>query len=173
MSADGSITRWINDLREGHSVAASRLWERFFDRMKHLARPRARPQLTGGVYDEEDVALSAFASFCRALQAGKYPQMQDRNDLWQLLATFTLRKANDHARHERAEKRGGPGLAQRLPEAAGPGADPLGQVASDTPPPDLLVLMGEECQRLLDRLADPELQAVAMWRLEGYTNDEI
>ena len=28
MSSDGSITQWIHDLREGQSVAASRLWEK-------------------------------------------------------------------------------------------------------------------------------------------------
>src|SRR5689334_22689721 len=100
MPLDGSIPPWINTLRDGRPEAARELLDRFFARMKQLARPRSQPNITGGAYDEEDVALSAFASFCRAVQAGKYEAIQDRNDLWQLLSTFTLRKAAERARHE-------------------------------------------------------------------------
>jgi DNA-directed RNA polymerase specialized sigma24 family protein len=34
-------------------------------------------------------------------------------------------------------------------------------------------MMAEECGRLLARLGDPELQALAVAKMEGYTNDEI
>ena len=33
--------------------------------------------------------------------------------------------------------------------------------------------MAEECRRLLDRLGNPELRELAVWKMEGYTNDEI
>jgi DNA-directed RNA polymerase specialized sigma24 family protein len=33
--------------------------------------------------------------------------------------------------------------------------------------------MTEECRRLLDRLGDPGLETVALWKMEGYTNAEI
>jgi DNA-directed RNA polymerase specialized sigma24 family protein len=33
--------------------------------------------------------------------------------------------------------------------------------------------VGEECQRLLDALADEEARAVALFKMEGYTNEEI
>lgn len=33
--------------------------------------------------------------------------------------------------------------------------------------------MAEECQRLLDSLGDETLRNVALWKMEGYTNDEI
>jgi DNA-directed RNA polymerase specialized sigma24 family protein len=33
--------------------------------------------------------------------------------------------------------------------------------------------MTEECRRLLDRLGDETLRAVALWKMEGYTNREI
>jgi RNA polymerase sigma factor (sigma-70 family) len=33
--------------------------------------------------------------------------------------------------------------------------------------------MTEECERLLERLEDPELEALATAKLEGYTNEEI
>src|SRR4051812_25279437 len=105
MLPDGSVTSWIHELRDGDPQAAARLWERFFHRMKSLARPTAHPHVTGGAYDEEDVALSAFASFCRAVQDGRYPELDGRDGLWKLLTTFTLRKARDRARQGWAIKR--------------------------------------------------------------------
>jgi DNA-directed RNA polymerase specialized sigma24 family protein len=33
--------------------------------------------------------------------------------------------------------------------------------------------VGEEFERLLDRLGDPVLQSVALWKMEGHTNQEI
>jgi hypothetical protein len=58
--ADVSITEWITHLRAGDLEAARPLWERYFERLVHLARARLRP---GGDVDGEDVALSAFDSF--------------------------------------------------------------------------------------------------------------
>ena len=41
---DGSVTRWIGDLVAGDAAgsAAQKLWERYFDRLVHLARDRLR-----------------------------------------------------------------------------------------------------------------------------------
>ena len=33
--------------------------------------------------------------------------------------------------------------------------------------------MAEECCRLLERLGEAELRSIALWKLEGYTNEEI
>ena len=33
--------------------------------------------------------------------------------------------------------------------------------------------MADECQRLLDLLGEPELRQIALWKVEGYTNEEI
>ena len=47
----GSITRWLDDLKAGEGEAARRLWERYLDRLVHLARSElqhsgARPPRT-------------------------------------------------------------------------------------------------------------------------------
>ena len=34
-------------------------------------------------------------------------------------------------------------------------------------------MLTEECERLVGLLGDPELQQVALWRLEGFNNEEI
>jgi DNA-directed RNA polymerase specialized sigma24 family protein len=117
------------------------------------------------VYDEEDVALSAFASFCRAVQEGRYPELDGRDGLWQLLITFTLRKARDRARLAWAAKRSAPTQAEE--------DTPLEEVPDPSPSPDLLALFNDECRHLFSLLGDPELEAVALWKLEGSTNEEI
>src|SRR5262249_27580753 len=47
------------------------------------------------------------------------------------------------------------------------------QVVGDEPTPEFAALVAEEYQRLLDRLGDPTLCQVAVWKMEGLTADEI
>ena len=42
---DGSVTRWIGDLKVGGDSAAQHLWERYFHRLVHAARDRLRAEL--------------------------------------------------------------------------------------------------------------------------------
>ena len=84
----------------------------------------ARARLEGmrhAVADEEDAALSAFDSFCRRRRAGRFPRLDDRDDLWRLLVVITERKASDQAQRERRLKRGG-GKIVGMPEAADVGS---------------------------------------------------
>jgi hypothetical protein len=53
------------------------------------------------------VAVSAFDSFCRAAEGGRFPQLSDRNSLWRLLVVLTARKAAHLFHHETRLKRGG------------------------------------------------------------------
>ena len=90
---EGSVTRWIGDLKAGGEFAAQHLWERYFHRLVHLARARLRASGRAGVIaDEEDAALSAFDSFCRGAAAGRFPELADRDGLWRLLVVITVRK---------------------------------------------------------------------------------
>ena len=65
MVSSGSVTLWIDRLQAGDPDAAQQLWERYFRRLVGLARHKlpGRPRAAA---DEEDVAESAFDSFCRA-----------------------------------------------------------------------------------------------------------
>ena len=168
MSAGNSVTRWLNQLQDGDPDAAQRLWERYFDGLIRVARANlgAMPRSAA---DEEDVALSAFDSFCRAAEGGRFPRLQDRDDLWRLLVVITTRKASHLVRDEGRQRRGG---------AAGPpkAYDDLAvleQALSREPSPELAAQVTEEYGRLLRRLGDAELEAVAVWRMEGYSVEEI
>ena len=165
-SPDGSVTRWLRQLQTGDSAAAQPLWERYFRRLVGLARKRLQGGRPAGG-DAEDVALSAFASFWRNAGRGRFPQLADRDSLWRLLVTITARKAAHQARDEGRQKRGG-GVAP-----VGDAAAALAEALSREPNPDFAAGVVEECRRLLDRLGDPDLQAVARLRMEGYSVDDV
>ena len=106
MNEETSIARWIADLRAGHSLATARLWERYYERLVRLAAQKLR-SAPRRVADEEDVVVAAFDSFCRGAQAGRFPQLDDHDDLWQVLVLLTARKVCRHLQRERRQKRGG------------------------------------------------------------------
>jgi RNA polymerase sigma factor (sigma-70 family) len=176
MTSDGSVTVWIGELKVGDRDAAQRLWERYFRKMVELARGRLRA-LRRGVRDEEDVALSAFYSFVRGAAAGRFQQLRDRDNLWPLLVVITVRKALDARRYETRQKRGGGkvrGESAWLNAADGSDHDGgINLVIGDEPTPAFVVEVAEEAQRLLDALGSDELRQVAVWKMEGYSNEEI
>ena len=53
------------------------------------------------------MALSAFDSFCRSAEQGRFPDLADRDSLWRLLVVMTARKATHLRRDEGRQKRGG------------------------------------------------------------------
>src|SRR5262245_8965717 len=106
MSSVGSVTYWVGRLKAGEPAAAQPLWEGYYRRLVGLARAKLRGAPRRAA-DEEDVALSAFDSFCRGAAAGRFPRLGDRDDLWRLLLTVTARKAIDLRQHEARQKRGG------------------------------------------------------------------
>ncbi len=106
MSSDGSVTHWIQLLQAGDDSAVREIWERYFRRLVGLAREKLRRTRCGAA-DEEDVALSVFDSFCRGLEEGRFPNLQDRDNLWKVLVVLTARKALRLVQYERRQKRGG------------------------------------------------------------------
>jgi len=140
--------------------------------MVELARKRLRGARRREA-DEEDVALSAFDSFCRGAANGRFPQLADRDDLWRLLVVITARKYLDLlARHGRLKHGGGKlrGESALLDPAEGGGID---AVVGHEPTPEFAAQVAEECDRLLDKLGDDEQRSIAVWKMEGHTNEEI
>lgn len=162
----GSVTCWISQLQAGDQAAIDPLWGRYFERMVALARVRllSTPRQAA---DEEDVALSAFHSFCRAAEQGRFPKLDDRDDLWRLLVILTTRKAAHLIRDGNRLKRGGG-------ENRGHGEEEvdLDLIVGEEPDPQFVAEVAEESRRLLSRLDDAQ-RSIVMWKMEGYTNEEI
>jgi DNA-directed RNA polymerase specialized sigma24 family protein len=169
MNDHGSVTLWLGALRGGDLDAAQPLWERYFAQLVRLARAHLRA-LPRGADDEEDVALSAFDSFCAGATRGRFPRLADRDELWRLLVVITARKAAEQARRQRRRKRGGGRVLREadLPVDEPDDAAGLEQVVDAGPTPEFAALVAEEYRHLLDAL-----RRIALWKMEGYTNEEI
>ena len=158
-----SVTTWIGELRQGNTAAAQQLWERYYARLLDFARGklRATPRRAA---DEEDVALSAFHSFCQT--AARFPRLNNRDDLWQILIMLTARKAAHERRRQQAQKRGG--------DKNSPGGEQeLDGIIGTEPTPEFAAMIAEEFEVLLNRLPDEGLRQLARLRLEDYSNAEI
>jgi DNA-directed RNA polymerase specialized sigma24 family protein len=175
MSSDQTVTHWIRALKEGDEQGARELWQRYFNQLVRVARARlgSAPRRAA---DEEDVALSVFDSLCKGAAQGHFPELNDREDLWQLLLTITHQKSVDHIRRETRQKRGG---GQVQGESAflrtDSSADDAGlqELAGSEPTPEFLAQLAEEHQRLLGMLRDDTLRHIAQWKMDGFTNEEI
>jgi DNA-directed RNA polymerase specialized sigma24 family protein len=172
MSPSPDITQWFRQLQDGDREAVQKLWENYYRGLVVLARKKlgALPRRAA---DEEDVALSAFDSFVRGAEQGRFPSLGDRDDLWQVLVTITTRKAIDLVVHEGRDKRDWhrvQGQTEDDPEASG---SLLRSLISRDPGPGFAAEVAEELERLLARLPDDVMRKIAILKMEGHTNEEI
>ena len=170
-----SVTSWIAGLKQGDEDAARALWHRYFAQLVKLARQRLG-QSPRRVADEEDVAVSVFKSLCEGAERGDFESLNDREDLWRLLAPITVRKAGQQIRRFTRQKRGGGQVRGDSVFVAADGEEHnegFDSLPGPEPTPEFLCQMAEEHQRLLDRLEEPALRQIAMWKMEGYSTAEI
>jgi DNA-directed RNA polymerase specialized sigma24 family protein len=175
MSSPSPVRVWVSQLKDGDPRAAQLLWDTYFLRMVEAARAKMHGT-SSRMADEEDVALSAFKSFCRGTREGRFPNVLEYEDPWPLLVALTTHKAIDLVRYERRVKRGGPGVQASEPPASEAAVDrdvSLSQLIGKEPDPQHATELAEDCQDMLDRLSDTILRAIALWKLEGFTTEEI
>ena len=170
MTSSHSVTVWLDRLKAGadRDEAVTRLWERYFAQLVRHARRHLEGRRA--VDDGEDAALSAFGAFVRAVDAGRFPKLTDRYDLWAVLLRLTANKARNAVRDENRQKRGGGMAGHELAEADSSDGVP---VTSDDPDPAEAAALAEGAEELLKALGEDELRQIAQLTLEGYTNAEI
>jgi RNA polymerase sigma factor (sigma-70 family) len=154
-----SVTRLIRAAQEDRASAIGPLLAAYFDRLVQLARKRL-DGLPGMANYEEDLALRSFYSVYRRVSDPERPlQLASRDDLWRLLAARTISRAIDLIRRQRPENN--------------PADGNLEQLLTREPTPEEAAETADECRRLLDLLEEPELRQIALWKVEGYTHEEI
>lgn len=174
MNADGA-TRWIHQLAEGDEGVAQKLWDRYYGQLVRHARRKLGERHRRSA-DEEDVVVSAFNSFWQGMRAGRFPDLQDSDDLWRLLMTITGRKAVAVLRREHALKRGEGQIRgesvfmQQNPDDENAG---IAAVLGDEPTPQFAAMVAEQYEQLLACLGGESLAQTAQLKLEGYSNTEI
>lgn len=172
LNAEESITRWIDGIRNGEDEAALQIWDAFFDRLLAIARNRLQTTQRS-VRDEEDIVLSAFKSFCAGIRQGRFPQLRDREDLWRILFVITARKVSDEFAFQRREKRDIRREVSSANAAVPFDAHESPFFVSTEPSPQFAAECADQLRYLLDQLQHPDLQRIAILKMEGYTNQEI
>jgi DNA-directed RNA polymerase specialized sigma24 family protein len=171
-----SITTWLEQLKRGDSEAAARLWDCYLRRLLGLARARLAPLRRQATADEEDVALSAFFDFCRAVRAAGYAGLRGRDDLWRVLAAFVVNKAKALVDRERAAKRGGGPVrgdsAFGSADERSSGPQGFDRVESREADPALAAEVAEKFARFFAGLGEQEAE-IAGLRMEGHSTEEI
>ena len=171
--SDSSVTNWLERLEAGDDFAATKFWNAYFDRLVHLAHGRLQAKHRK-VSDAEDIALSAFQSFCRGVENKKFPALSDRHGLWRLLVSITIHKLLHFVRNEKRLKRGG-GLYQELNgfDSSSDSIAAVNQIVSREPSPEFAVEVAEQYEQMMLLLGDEELVQLAKLKLEGFSNEEI
>jgi DNA-directed RNA polymerase specialized sigma24 family protein len=172
---DEPVTNWLRQLEGRDEQAALQLWQQYYREVVELARARLAAT-SRRVVDEEDVAQSVMRCLYEGAAMGQYTEVVNRQQLWQLLATITIRKVIDKQRLLNQQKRGSgmvrgdSALRRHADDDCGSGFDRL---SGDHPTPEVLAIAVEEYQRLMGRLDDDCLREIAQYRLDGYKNEEI
>ena len=159
-------------LETGDDVAAEKLWNAYFERLVHLAHGRLQAKFAK-MNDAEDIALSAFHSFCRGVENKKFPELSDRDGLWRLLVSITIHKLLHVVRDQKRLKRGGQFHELKGLDSSSDSIAAVNQIVSREPSPEFAFEVAEQYQEMMLSLEDEELVQLATWKMEGFSNDEI
>jgi RNA polymerase sigma factor (sigma-70 family) len=157
----------IEKVRAGDDDGLRVIWDRYFPQVLRLAERRLAGQRKR-VADEEDIAVSVMERFFRAAQAGRFPDLQDSDGIWRLLARMTCAKVIDHVRRNTVRPVLGESALHNPPGLP----RPLESLASDDPSPALLAVLEDQVEYLLGKLPQ-KYRAIALKKLECLTVEEI
>lgn len=165
------ISHWLEQLKQGDREVISHLLNYCFSDLVNAARRRMQGLSRRGS-DEEDIALSAFKSFCRVAEQDGFDHLSDYHDLWQILLTITARKVIDKRRERGALRRGG--KVHRV-ESNLEDTDVLDDVSSDEPQPEIAIELREELERVIESLPEEkyQYQTILRMKLEERTHKDI
>jgi DNA-directed RNA polymerase specialized sigma24 family protein len=173
----GSVTRLLGRLRsedpQVRNEAAAAIWKGYCAVLLDLACQNLDRRLQRRV-GADDIVQRTFQSFFLRQQRGQF-QLTDRHDLLRLLVQMTLNKARSAATRETRRRRDYRRDQTPSTAAAEPGEEDgwlLAQVAKGAPTPDEAAALAEEAERRLAQLPD-DLRRIALFKLEGNTNEEI
>lgn len=173
MSDSHSVTGWIAEFREGDEDAAQMIWSRFRGRVEAMASKRLG-KVPPKLGDAEDLTQVVFAAVFDGVKNDRFRKLESREDLWQILALVTARRAANLYRKSASMKETGES-ALVMPGYLSPGRKlahdcyQAMQSISDEGLTDSIQFASKE---LLGGL-EPQLREVALLRFKGYSNNEV
>ena len=169
-----SVTQYIQGLRNGNQDAAQKIWERFLEQLIRLAdrKLRSAPRRSA---DEEDIVQQAFAQFFAQVEQGRFAKLDDRNDLWQVLAMLVDRRAIDQLRKINTKKAGnGEVRGESIFIVSGaPTKVGIAGIPDMVPTPELAFEMTELFSDRIASLNNDKYREIALLKMQGFTNREI
>lgn len=176
MSVLGSVSVWLEELKEGNESNGQELWNRYVENLIRLAK-RKMSGMSKRVNDEEDLVTAAFTSFFLGVRTGRFPKLNSREDFWQILVTLTDRRIVDQHRLDNTHKRGrglvrGDSVFGHSPEENS--AIGFAGIADEQPTPEFALNFIDEISAGMKKLRGDELLIqIAMLKLREFTNTEI
>lgn len=155
---DGSNAELLKLWKSGNQHAAQVLVDRYMLRLTALAQSRLSRVLARRL-DADDIVLSAWRSFFVAANRSRL-QVPDDDNLWPLLATFTLRKLQRQAQRQLADRR------SIVREMSMSDDDGWRELVSREPTPEDAAQLTYEIELLLTRL-EPTDREILTYRLQG------
>ena len=146
------------------------LWERFFERLSEFADKKIYPRHRR-IFDGEDIANSALFALVDGLRNERFTTVQNRDELWQILVLIASRKICNRGRHQDRGKRGSGKVRGGSFFENGDG-EHVAAFLKRGQSQD----MGEFeriCAELLETLPNDEYKQIALYRLAGYSNQDI
>ena len=164
----GSVSNWLKELKTGDQNAVEAIWNRYYQRVVEFAIRKMKINPDRAI-DGEDIAQLTMHRFCLNATSGNYPDLDDRQQLWDLLVVYTLHRIRKHLRECNRTKRSG--MHRVVFEFK------RSQVLQDLRSPEAPTIMADMVQSWLDRLdrEDPsgQLKQIAIWSMEDISGSEI
>jgi DNA-directed RNA polymerase specialized sigma24 family protein len=163
----GSITGWLQQLQRGDHESAARIWKRFYPRLVQLASQKMRHSVDHSE-DGEDAAHSALHKVLRCITAGKYADLNNRTELWNMLFVATMNRVRSHYRRQQSQKN--PVTATEGLDSQTGGMEDFSSPETETQLADLLEFL---MRRLDDEDPSGELRTVAALHLDQHSASDI
>lgn len=164
----GSVSYWLKELKAGDSLAVEAIWHRYYQKVVELAIRKMKVNPDRAV-DGEDIAQLAMHRFCKNATLGCYPNLDDREQLWDLLVVFTLNRIRKHLRACNRLKRSG--QHSQVFEFS------QLEVLQDLQTPEAPTIMADMVDAWLNRLdqEDPsgQLKQIAIWSMDRISGSDI
>lgn len=166
-------------MRQGDPDAIRRLVDRYFRKLRNLSQERIRRGKP--IYEDgEDIAIQVLTSVCQKIEQGKYPDLQNREDLWYLMIFIAHRMVIDRRRSRKKLSLQTPMEEDPVPkEQTLEGAletidNDLDSFLAEDSESDFALLEILDCwQEMIRQIKDPVAKDVAKLKLEGHSNREI
>ena len=172
-ATNGSITDLIGGLKIGSGESGEKLFQRYHARIVSLARSKLGSTALLGA-DEEDVALSVLNALLDGAPRNKFPDLANREELWKLLRTITIRKVWDLKKQAKTVRRGRGLVRTESDLRTGEDDDEgLSNIEGREHPADLALEVADEIQCRLKALSDHQFRLILLLKLEGYTHEDI